>query len=460
MRSRLLAAAVTIGLCVGGPVPPAAAGTPAAGTPCLTSSPAQPVCVEGTLPDGTAYRFAVPRNWNRIALVDLDFATNGLTSDLTARLLERGYARGGTTRLVTGWNIRQAIDNQAAALSAFETAFGRVRWAIASGSSGDVFVSAGVAQVHPDRFDAAVAFCGGLGGAVGQWNQKLDTVHSLRTLLFPTSTLPVTDIPADIPAAQQAWITALATAQNTPAGRARIALAAAIGQLPAWGLAPDGQPTPRPEPRDTAALQEGMYLALAGGPLPYIGQAMSSRRQIEQLAGGNPSWNTGVDYTRQLAAARPEIRRTVRDLYRQAGLDLDADLATLDTAPRISADPAAVGYLTRGIVFTGRLRVPVLTVSDIGDQISTVAQQQSYEAAVHRAGNSRLLRQSYVESAGHCAFTAAEQVAAVQAMTDRLRTGRWPDTGARAMNRRVDPAAAPGRYIPYEPERFNRPFFG
>lgn len=458
MRSLVLTAVLTIGSIVSVPAPPAGATPQAGGVPCLTSSPAQPICVAGVLPDGTAYQFAVPRNWNRIVLVDLDFAAGGLSAPLTGHLLERGFARGGTTRLVTGWNIRQAIDNQAAALAAFETAVGRPRWAVASGSSMGGFVAAGVAQVHPDRFDAAVAFCGGLGGAVGQWNQKLDTVHSLKTLLFPDSALPVTGIPADVPAAQQAWIAALAQAQGTPQGRARIALAASIGQLPAWGNAPDGQPTPRPGTGDVVALQQGMYLALAGGPLPYIGQAMSSRRQIEQLAGGNPSWNVGVDYARQLATARPESRQTVRELYRKAGLDLRADLARLSSAPRVMADPAAVGYLTRGIVFTGRLRVPVLTVSNIGDQISTVAQQQSYETAVRAAGNGRLLRQSYVESAGHCGFTPAEQLAAITAMADRLRTGHWPDTGPHAMNRRVGLSGTPGRYVPFTPERFNRPF--
>jgi hypothetical protein len=206
-----------------------------------------------------------------------------------------------------------------------------------------------------------------------------------------------------------------------------------------------------------------MYLALAGGPLPYIGQAMSSRRQIEQLAGGNPSWNTGVDYARQFHTADPTHQQVVRELYRQAGLDLKADLAGLDQTPRVTADQAAVAYLTRGIVFTGELRIPVLTVNNIADQISTVAQQQSYEAIVHAEGNGRLLRQTYVESAGHCGFTPGEQLAAIMTMMDRLDAGHWPSTSAHAMNTStatLDPAGASGRYLTFRPERFNRPFYG
>jgi hypothetical protein len=320
------------------------------------------------------------------------------------------------------------------------------------------FVSAGAAQVHPDVFDAAVPFCGGLGGSVAQWNQKLDTVFALERLVAPGQ--PVIDIPADVPGAQRAWIDALARAQQTPEGRARIALAAAIGQLPAWGTNPDGSSPPRPDPNDPAALQQGAYLALAGGRLPYIGQAMSSRRQLTAVAGGNPSWNTGVDYAAQLRAADPALRRAVQALYATAGLDPRADLDALAAAPRIAADQAAVERFAQGIVFDGDLKIPVLTVSNIGDQISTVAQQQSYGEKVRRAGKNALLRQTYVESVGHCAFSPAEQQAALRTMTTRLETGRWPATDPAAMNARAVEAGtdeAP-RYLPFTPPRFNRPY--
>ncbi|MBU6535010.1 hypothetical protein HZS56_28555 [Streptomyces sp. A108] len=419
-------------------------------------------CTGGELADGTPYRFVVPDRWNGVVLVGLDFVSEAADDPLTAALTGRGYAVGGTSRDVTGWRIADAVDNQASALGRFEEAVGPPRWAIASGRSMGGFVSAGAAQVHPDVFDAAVPFCGGLGGSVGQWNQKLDTVFTLKHLLFPDSALPVTEIPADTERATADWRSALAAAQAAPAGRARIALAAAVGQLPGWGLEADGTATPVPDPGDAEAVQEGMYLALAGGSQPYIGQAMSSRRSIETLAGGNPSWNTGVDYARQFAAAGPEQRRTVRKLYSRAGLDVRADLGTLSRAPRIAADPAAVAYLEKGIVFDGDLRIPVLTVNPIGDQISTVAQQQAYGEAVRAAGNAALLRQSYVRTVGHCTFTPGEQVAAITAMTERLTTGRWSDAATPAgLNRRAGEAGEePGRYVHYRPPVFNRPYFG
>jgi len=424
--------------------------------PCPEASAGQVSCIAGNLGDGTPYRFVKPGRWNGAVLVDLDFAADAGATPLTTQLLERGFAVGGTTRTITNWRIAQAIDNQAAALDKFEAAFGPARWSIAEGRSMGGFVAAGVAQVHPERFDAAVPMCGGLGGSVGQWNQKLDTVFTLATLQFPGSSLPVTGIPADVPGAQAQWVAALSAAQKTPEGRARLALAAVIGQLPGWGLAADGTTTPVPGKRDVAGVENGMFLALAGGPLPYIGQAMSSRRAIEQVTGGNPSWNTGVDYTRQFAQADESRRDVVRRLYADAGLDLGKDFRQLASAPRIPADPAAVSAFAKGIVFTGELRIPVLTVNGIGDQISTVAQQQSYGELARRRGNAPLLRQTYVRTAGHCTFTVGEQVAAIGSMLDRLRTGHWPDVSPRTMNRQ----AGDGRYLSYTPPRFNRAYSG
>lgn len=424
----------------------------AAGTPCPDVSAS---CTDGQLPDGTPYTFAKPARWNGAVLVDLDFAAGGLASPLTKSLLDRGYAVGGTTRAISSWNIAHAIDNQAAALDRFETAFGAARYAIAEGRSMGGMVAAGVAQVYPGRFDAAVPMCGGLGGSVGQWNQKLDTVFTLKTLLFPGSDLPVTGLPADVPGTQQRWLSAVQSAQATAEGKARIALASAIGQLPGWGVAPDGTTPPVPDDRDADGVEQGMFLALAGGPLPYLGQAVSSRRTIEQLAGGNPSWNTGVDYARQFTTAAPSQQNAVRRLYERAGLDLRADLARLAAEPRLSADPTAVAYLERGIVFTGDLRIPVLTVNATGDQISTVAQQQSYGALVRQAGHAPLLRQTYVRTAGHCTFTTGEQQAAVDRVLTRLRTGHWPDTSPRTMNAL---AGAEGRYLDFVPPHFNRPY--
>ncbi|MEU4451277.1 alpha/beta fold hydrolase [Nocardioides sp. NPDC023903] len=437
----------------------AAAAVVAAPALLAVSTPAvaakETTVISGHLADSTPYRFLIPDDWNGTVFVDLDFAGSATVSPTAEQLVEQGAAYGGTTRTVTGWNIPGALANQVEALDRFEDAAGEADRRITMGSSMGGFVAAGVAQHYPDAIDGVVSMCGGLSGTVSQWNQKLDTVFVLSTLLDPAGTLPVVGIPEDVKGSIAAWQKRLAEAQQTPAGRARIALAATIGQLPAWS-----ESEPRPEPRHTDAYQRGWYGALAADSLPYIGQAMSSRRSFEALVGGNPSWNTGVDYAAQLANASPETRRVVSRLYREAGLSLEADVSRVDDADRISADPAAVKRFALGTEFDGRISVPVVTMSNIGDQISTVAQQSEYQNEVTRAGNSDLLRQTYVEAPKHCGFSDAERVAAANLLLHRLDTGEWHgrETPAR-MNRIAESLdLGPARFIPFRPDAFNRPY--
>lgn len=423
---------------------------------CTTAAPASAVdapdqIIEGTLADSTAYRFVVPADWNGTVFVNLDFA-GGSPSGAQQELIDRGYAYGGTTRNVTGWRLSDAVDNQIEALDAFAAAVGEPERAIAMGNSMGGMIAATTGELHPDRIDGVLAACGGLSGTVSQWNQKLDTVYVLARLLDPEGTLPVEDVPADIESARGAWLTRLAEAQQTPEGRARIALAAAIGQLPAWS-----QSIADPDPRDAERYQAAWYGALAGDPLPYIGQAMSSRHTSTVVFGGMPSWNTGVDYAEQLRKASAESRHVVAALYKEAGLSLDADLSTVNAGERVEADPAAVERFAASYEFTGEISVPTVTLNNVGDQISTVAQQQEYEERVRRAGNASLLRQTYVASAGHCNFTAAETLAATQLLLDRLDTGHWRSAIARQMNRAAeDLDMGEARFVMYQPDRFNR----
>jgi pimeloyl-ACP methyl ester carboxylesterase len=408
--------------------------------------------LEGRLSDSTPYRFIVPDEWNGTVFVDMDFAA-GPVGEAQQALIDRGSAYGGTTRNVTGWNIAGAIANQIEALDVFAAEMGEPTQAITMGNSMGGFVAAATGELHPDRIDGVVAACGGLSGTVSQWNQKLDTVFVLSELLDPEGTLPVVDIPADVAGAQQAWIRHLTAAQETPEGQARIALAAAIGQLPAWS-----QTIADPDPRDATTYEQAWFGALAGDPLPYIGQAMSSRRTSTLLFGGLPSWNTGIDYADQLRKASPEARHVVADLYERAGLDLGADLTTVNAADRYAADPDAVERFAATYEFTGEISVPTVTLNNLGDQISTVAQQSAYEERVRKAGNASLLRQTYVASAGHCNFTAAESVTAAEVLLERLETGHW---GEGATVHRLNRAAealdlGEARFVRFQPDHFNR----
>ena len=184
---------------------------------------------------------------------------------------------------------------------------------------------------------------------------------------------------------------------------------------------------------------------------------MSSRAQIERLSGGNISSNVGLDYAATLRALDPE--GDLQKIYIQAGINLSDDLKKVAAAPRFAADPEAIAYMATG-TFDGMLKMPVLTLNGLGDPISVVPAQQLYGQAVHQAGNDALLRQVYVSSVGHCNFTAAETLAAVDTLEQRLDTGMWPATDAAAMNERAHVAqpASVSRFVTFTPPVFQRAF--
>jgi pimeloyl-ACP methyl ester carboxylesterase len=407
----------------------------------------------GTLPDRTDYRIDVPSNWNGAALFNLDYASpNAPYSELNRLLLSRGYALAGVTRTVTGWRVPKAVDNLTEVKRLFETEFGSIRLPIAFGGSmggHTVFIGA---HRKPAPFAGGVGNCAGAAGAVAQWNAKMDVLFVAKTLIAPNSDLPIIDIPADFEkTALPSWKAILETAQQTPQGRARIGLAAVLGELPDWA----SMTTPRPAPTDFNARQAGYYDALVGARLPALAQMMSSRRQIAVAYGGNVSWNTGYDYTAALNKL-PE-KKLVEALYRNAGLSLSADLKALAKAPRISEQAPALKAIAEQQYF-GDLSIPVISMQGVGDQISAPAAVDAIEKGAKAAGKADLLRQVFTETAGHCTFSPAETAAVVEVMKQRLATGRWPDTSPAAMNalaKSIAPAA-PTRFISYRADPFVR----
>lgn len=404
---------------------------------------------EGTLKDGTPYRIDMPERWNGAVLIGLDYASAAPGPDALA-LQAEGYATAGTTRTVTGWKLHQAAANAIETLDLFEARYGKAAMPIQFGQSQGGHVGAVSMQAYPQRWAGAMIRCGGLSGAVGQWQGKLDGLFIAKALLAPDSNLPVTGIPDDWQTgAWPAWTRMLEAAEGTPQGLARIALAARIAQLPEWS----DPRKPEPAATDEEGRARGLADSLVRG---LLRQGMGSRNQLERLSGGNVSANAGVDYGALLEAVDGD--GLVRSLYRKAGLALDQDLAALARAPRLRADPKALAYVATS-VFDGALAMPVLTMNALGDAISVPASQQAYQEAVEGAGKAAMLRQTYTHSAGHCAFTPAEAVAGVHALVARIRSGQWPDTSARGMTALAGATGlGASHFVDYTPPPFLRPY--
>ncbi|MGA9497307.1 MAG: hypothetical protein WBV41_15715 [Terriglobales bacterium] len=392
--------------------------------------------ITGTLPDGATYVIDVPPLWNgTLLLYSHGYVVPGSPNPATdvgdpltgGYMLAAGYALAGSSYATTGWAVQQAIPDQIATLDAFESAIGTPTTTIAWGHSLGGMITAGLVQEYPGRFNAALPMCGVLSGGVGTWNGSLDVAFAFNTLVAG-GVLQVVDITnpnQNLTNAEEI----LAGAAATPQGQARVALAAALGDLPGWF-----DPTyPEPARNDYPSQIANQFLWLSEVDFPFI---FALRAELEARAGGNPSWNTGVNYEEHLKHSVDYAE--VRALYAAAGLSLDADLATLKNAQRIQADAGALAYLSQNIIYNGQLPFPVLTLHTVGDGLVPVENESAYLRVVDQAHDSSMLRQTFVHRAGHCAFTPAETITALETLDLRLTTGKWQDLKAHNLNHEAD----------------------
>jgi pimeloyl-ACP methyl ester carboxylesterase len=407
------------------------------------------------------YKIEVPSPWNGTLVLyshGYSFGPSPATDvgdpATGAWLLANGYALAGSSYASNGWALQQAFQDQIAVLDVFDSKVGHPKRTIAWGHSLGGMITAGLVQLFPNRFTAALPMCGVVAGGPGVWNQGLDSEFAFLTLQAPGAFKLVNFTAGDVGTNFGIASNALAVAQTTPQGRARIALSAALADVPGWF----DPATPEPAATDYAA-QEANQFAWDNNPDFLFG--FFGRFELESRAGGNFSWNTGVDYREQLA--RSADRAEVKALYKAAGLDLAKDLDTLNDAPRIEANANAVHYLTKYITYNGDIDMPVLTMHTTGDGLVEVTDEQAYASVVRSAGDSSLLRQVFVHRAGHCTFTPAETVSAFKTLVHRIDTGHWSGTDPGAMNSQAAALGsvfnvAPPSFIHFKPAVFLRPF--
>jgi hypothetical protein len=398
-----------------------------------------------------------PAQWNGTLVLDLDFINNPSAppSAIEQWMVEHGYAIGGISREPIAYRFPQAVDDLLTVRTMFIERWGAPPTrTISLGNSRGAFVSRIALERRPDIFVGALMSAGGGAGEVALHNAKLDALWTLKQFSGVPLTLAGFSSQADAAAEGAKIQSAVKMLQGTPHGRARLALAAALEQLPLWA---DGDDPPAAT--DFEAQVDQFAIGFGAGHPAVV------RYNIEQTAGGVFSWNTGVDYRALLSQSR--FSPMVAALYRNAGLDLEADLRTLARAPRIIASAAAVAMAEKTMGYSGKISGPVLVVDNIGDPFDVEAFDRAYESAVSSAGRAALLRTTWVRSSRHSTQSPLERLAGFSALIERLDSGRWPDTSPEAMSARAAQLRGgsaidlgPARFIAYEPPAILRPWDG
>jgi pimeloyl-ACP methyl ester carboxylesterase len=427
-----------------------------------------------TFADGSTYLIEVPSNWNgTVLLYSHGYRAPGSPNpavdeeneiaDLRPLLLGRGYALAGSSDAGTGYAVEDALRDQMSTLDEFVRRYGRPKVTIAWGHSIGGLVSVGLIERHPDRFDGALAMCAPLAGSESAWNELLDSEYIFKTLAGDDANnldaVGIKDPAANLREAQRLFKAQAAS----PAGRARLALAAGFAEEPVWD-----QKTADPPPvTDIVARVSGMLNEFWNNGLWF---GFFARGELETRAGGNPSSNTGESYLSAFHAL-PQ-RDTIVAAYKDAGLDLEADLRAIDATPRIAVDSAAKTYIKANTDVGDTLPVPILTMHTIADGLVPAENERTYAETVPVQVRASHLRQLFVKRSGHCAFTAAETLVALESLVDRLRNGSWSNLDPEDLNESAreygdglnsfatDPnssgAPVPPSFIDYVPKAFLR----
>ena len=339
----------------------------------------------GTLASGADYVIDVPAHWNGTVLLfshgyrpaGTDNPAADAPDDATrALLLGRGYALAGSSYATTGWAGEQAVPDQLNTLDAFARRVGRARTTLAWGESYGGLVTTALAERHSDRLDGSLSVCGLVHGGVANWNNTLDPVHALKTLLAPGSGTPLVGFrnrgrPRN---ASRRTECRRPRAQGGERGRARIALAAALHNIPRW----NDPALPRPEPGDPADAERAQYPVIQS--LVAVPPSPGVRRPNPAQAAtcpGTPAWTTRrCCALGQVPQVKVFTRR--RDCpWKATCAHSRGPLASART-PRPSPTSSATSTLS------GRLRKPQLNIHTTGDALDAGPDQSAYRRAADR----------------------------------------------------------------------------
>lgn len=412
LRVRLIISAVLLTLLV-----PWSAGQ-------VTTFVPLPADLQGEL-DGVPYRIRVPANWNGTLLIYAHgYGETGippappvltpLPSDVDT-LLARGFALAASrfSSAVTmpgmatqgGFQVKEGMQNTVALTGAFNDLVGRPQRTIIWGKSMGGLITLGAIEKFPGLYDGAIALCSTAGGSPRRWDQALDLTLAYAVAFGWNPQWGTAGyIREDLNVVTE--VLPHIQTQMVPAKKGLWEFVRLVNRMPSDSYYINPDTTPGSMPLRLLTLYFGFQV----------------RAELESRAGGAIAENVGRVYT-----LSDQDKAYLLTTY---GLHADPLLAAMN-ANTFQSDRNARNYLEHYYNPSGRMTRPVLTMHTTGDALATPNHESAYRATVEQAGTSDLLVQVFTTgngfANGHCTFTSAQDIAALDAMIFWLDNGVRPD---------------------------------
>jgi pimeloyl-ACP methyl ester carboxylesterase len=339
------------------------------------------VNVETGVLDNASYRIDMPEKWNGILIVyyhgysekpvvfdkDKPNEIGSLFGDAGYAVIQSGYSEVGLA-------IEHAVPETEALRRYAIAKYGQPKETYVTGHSMGGELTMITMESYPNRYDGALPLCG---------------------LLEPTT-----------------WAI----------GRASAMRAAFDYYYPGLLPGPIGIPA-TVELND--ALVDKVLKALPGNPTGMAEMmALNGFKTKEDLAWG-VVFATYIERDLEQKIGAPVMDN--RNFIYTGALD---DNALNDGVKRYTASDAALGYLKSWYTPTGILLKPTLAVHTTYDPIIPADSVRLYADLVQRNGSAGNFVQQYVKADGHCHFSDAETMAALDELIQWKHTGVRPDGGA------------------------------
>jgi hypothetical protein len=380
---------------------------------------------EGVL-DDAPYHIKVPVNWNGTLLVYVHGTTRttnpvGLNplvgvpgvppavgqqqaAALENLLLSAGYALAASAfpEDAGNWFIKQGIHDTLTLTNYFKERVGNPTRIIEWSRSQGTVVGLHDAEQYPGIYDASIAGCAVGAGSPRTWDLSLDVLLAWKTAFgFPATWGSPGDLRDDIDFNKDVVPVIVPKLLQITANFGLFEFIRLVNHVPLEGFYPG--PT---TPVDASWIVSLMFFST------------QVRAEVEGKAKGRIVQN--LDHVYSLTDSEKAYLLSL-------GVNSDALLAQMNSGDsKYQAEVHARNYNERYAEYTGRIRMPVLTLHTTKDGLVFTSHESAYHETVEAASRGDMLKQVYAQSVGHCTFTPAQWYEVVQAMTYWLATGQRP----------------------------------
>ncbi len=376
-----------------------------------------PIDTSGEI-DGAPYRIVVPAVWNGTLLVyahgyrdkadhpgEVDNRNPDIAPSpaLATALLAQGYALAGSAYKDNGWAVEEGIHDTKDLAVYFRGNIARpdrtIIWAFSMGT----VIGFKSMERFNGIFDGALCACAVGAGATGSWDGAGDLALAYDTVFgMPSVWGTFGDVRDDIDFETEVQPKLFGEVSN-PANFPKFEFLRLVVGTPGRGINPPPPPAFYP-----GWIFTDMFFA------------MESRSELERRARGPIVQNLDRDYS-----ITPAERLYLNTLGVPSAA-IDNWLLTMNGQRYVSAPNYSRNYVERNANYNGKIKNPVLTMHTLIDPLVTVTQENRYAQTVNNAGRGNLLFQTFTNGNGHCNFTGAQLITAVNSINNWVTTGTRP----------------------------------